>query len=115
MAKTADTTTAGQAPAPLPGLDPRQLAQQWALGSLACHRGLIALLDAQTAWWKEFERLTAGLMQPWVDPSATPSAQPLADAVHGLRFPVLTGGVPNYWGMWAQLWMNALQHDANAN
>jgi hypothetical protein len=114
MVKTTDTIDAGYPRTPLPGLDPEQLTQQWALGSLACNRGLIVLLDAQTAWWKEVERRTVGFMQPWVDPSAMPSAQPLADAANGWLLPTLAGGIPNYWGAWGQLWVNALQHDANS-
>ncbi|MBI3350537.1 MAG: hypothetical protein HY020_25485 [Burkholderiales bacterium] len=98
--------------APSPATDAAELSRQWALGSLACNRGLIALLDAQTAWWKDTERSAARWMQPWVDTSAPlPSAQPLVDAFQAFPYPAFSSGLQQFWRSWALLWLNALQHD----
>lgn len=96
-----------RAPSPAPG----PLPDHQALGSLAFYRGLIALQDAQTAWWKGVERYTASLMQPWFD-ACGPAAQPLA-AVQGLACPQFAEAAHQAWRDCGQLWLDALRHDAS--
>jgi hypothetical protein len=74
---------------------------------------LITMLDAQTNWWKDMERQTANLMQVWLGPTApAPSAQWLVDAMQG-RYLLGPAALQRAWTEWAQLWANALQHDAS--
>lgn len=70
-----------------------------AAASLAWQQGVIALLDLQTAWCKHAERQAAGLLQPWLASTAA-GASPFA---------LLPG-----WDAWARVWVNALEHDAEA-
>lgn len=97
-----------RAPSPAPG----PLPDHQALGSLAFYRGLIALQDAQTAWWKGVERYTASLMQPWLDASG-PVAQPMAAAVQSLVCPQFAEAAHQAWRDCGQLWLDALRHDAS--
>ncbi|WP_277592433.1 hypothetical protein, partial [Roseateles saccharophilus] len=87
------------------------LFEQWAAGPLAYSRWLTQLLDAQTSLWKDMERRTANLWQPLLGPVAAPSAQPLVDAAQGLG---LFGpeALQQAWANWAQVWVDALRHDA---
>lgn len=93
-------------------LDAAWLPRQWADGPLAYSRWLITVLDAQTALWKDMERHTVKLMQPWLEPSAPPaSAQPLFDAAQGVALlgPAM---LQRAWSDWLQVWVGALRHDA---
>jgi len=89
------------------------LSSPWAGGSLLYSRWLIMLLDVQTAFWKDAERYTANLMQPWIDPKAPPpSAQPLLDGSRGLGLnPFDPMALQRGWAAWTQVWVNALKHD----
>ena len=88
------------------------LSQLWAGGPMAYDRCLIAVLDAQTSLWKDVERNTANLWQAWLGASALPpSAQPLLDASKGLGL-LEPAALQQAWAGWAQVWVNALRHDA---
>lgn len=100
----------------LPAVNPFEhlalLSQQWAGGPLAGSRWLIALLDAQTNLWKDMERHTANLWQPWLGPEGLPpSAQALVDASQGLGL-LGPAALQQAWSDWAQVWVSALRHDA---
>lgn len=105
-------------PANVPATSPAQplvefasLFEQWAAGPLAYSRWLTQLLDAQTSLWKDMERRTANLWQPLLGAAALPSAQPLADATQGLGL-LGPAALQQAWAAWAQVWLDALRHDA---
>ena len=94
-----------------PLIDIVSISRHWSAGSLAWARWMMALLDAQTSLWKDFERGAANALQPWLDPALpAPSAQPYADAMQGVA-PLAPAALQQAWAAWAQVWLNALRHD----
>lgn len=101
--------------APLPApclLHPSSPCGQDAPAALAFYRSLMALQDAQTAWWKGVERSMTSLMQPWIDTSA-PAVPPLAAAAGSLAYPQFVEVVRQAWRDCGQLWLDALRHDVD--
>lgn len=92
-------------------VDPAFAYRQWALGVAACNQGLVALLDAQTALYKEMEKQAANCLQPWLQAVPPPSAQALIDAAQGLA-PLGPAALQRAWAGWLQVWVGALRHDA---
>jgi hypothetical protein len=82
--------------------------------SVPLQRGLITLLDIQTAWWKQAEQQTAAMLQAWMRTAAAapPLAARPAALAGGVVWPFLTLWVLPGWAQWTRLWVEALQHDA---
>lgn len=74
-------------------------------------RWLMSLLDAQTSWYREMERCMVSLIQPWLDTRPSPAAQPLVDAMLGLRL-LGPAALQRACTDWAEVWAAALRHDA---
>lgn len=98
---------------PLSPVDIESLAQQWASGTLAYSQWLMTMLDIQSAFLRQAERQMANFLQSCVDPrSPPPSAELLADAAPALAL-IEPTALQKAWTSWAQVWANALGHDAS--